>query len=694
MISDKLKFSFGKNLPVIFQTEVTECGLACMAMIANYYGLETDLLSLRKQHPVSLQGTNLQDLINIATKLNLSTRAVKLDLEDLKNLKAPCILHWDMNHFVVLKKVNGNKVIIHDPAIGPVCLSMKEVSKHFTGVAMELSPTTDFTKKKDKTRLYLSDLWSAVSGLKTPIIQIIAISIALEIFAIVSPLHMQFVTDNVIVSMDYPLIYVLAIGFAMLTIIQVITSYVRSWIIIYLGNTLNIQLASNLIRHLFRLPIEFFEKRHMGDIISRFGSMSAIQDKISTAFIESIVDGIMVIATLIMMLIYSKILSLIVFSALFLYVILRASLYHTMKLQTQETLTTSAKENSIFMESIMAILPLKIFRKETIRENIWQNSYADKLNANIRLAKLGLIYQFLNQIIFGIEYIFIVLFGAILIMKNELSIGMLFAYISYRGQFVGKAQSMIDKVIEYKMISLHLERVADIALSEPELDIKGIENHNIEGSIEVKNLSFRYSEQTPYVIKDLSFKIEKGESVAIVGASGCGKTTLIKILLSLLTPTSGEVLIDGIDLRKLGLHSYRSQVAAVMQEDTLMSGSIADNISFFDSKLDAQKIAVCASIAAVHEEIIRMPMNYETLVGDMGTTLSGGQKQRILFARALYKEPKILFLDEATSHLDVTNEKIVNANLKQIGITRVIIAHRRETIENADRVIELGSRGV
>ena len=690
-IIKRLQFSFRKKLPMIQQAEVAECGLACIAMIASYHGYETDLLTLRRQFSISLKGSRLQDLINLAQKLRLLSRAVKLDLDDLKHLKTPCILHWDMDHFVVLKKVRGNNVTIHDPAIGVVKYKMAEVSKHFTGVATELTPAIDFTKKKNRTKLHLSDLWGSIKGLTLPLVQIVLVSLALEVFAIVSPLFMQFVVDDVLATKDISLLYILAIGFGMLTVIQVVTGYVRSWIILFLSNVLNIQLVANLVRHLFRLPLEFFQKRHMGDIVSRFGSMSAIQSKISTDFVEGIVDGIMVILTLVMMLVYSSILSAVVIAALVLYTIVRFSLYPTFKRMSRESLIASAKENSIFMEGIRAILPLKIFGKETQRENIWQNCYVEKLNAGIRPLKLGLIYKFYQEIFAGLEYIIIVILGAKLVMSNDLSIGMLMAYFSYRQQFVGKAQSLISKIFDYQMITLELERVADIALSEPEKDLlaDAQTSKSLQGDVLVKNLAFRYSEQDPYVFKNINFAIKRGESVAIVGPSGCGKTTLLKVLMRLLPPSLGDIFVDGADVSRMSLQDYRSQIAAVMQEDTLLSGSIAENICFFSSKPDYERIYACAMIAAIHEEIVQMPMAYQSLVGDMGTTLSGGQKQRVLLARALYSKPKILFLDEATSHLDSGNEHIINQHVKQLGITRIIVAHRMETVNIADRIIDL-----
>lgn len=333
----------------------------------------------------------------------------------------------------------------------------------------------------------------------------------------------------------------------------------------------------------------------------------------------------MVIVTLVVMLLYNIKLSLVVFAALILYLAIRLVFYPTFKLKNQEQIVLAAKESSIFMESIRAILPIKIFGKESQRENIWQNCYADKLNMGIYVTKRGLIYKILNHAIFGAENIVVMIWGAKMVMSSteNFSIGMLLAYISYKGQFVTKIHGMIDKIIEYRMISIHLDRIADIALAEPECDIKkeGLLPVKILGGINIQNLAFRYSEQDPYIFKNLNFEIKAGESVAIVGQSGCGKTTLLKILLRLLEPTSGTILIDGIDINKMGFSNYRSQIAAVMQDDTLISGSVMENISFFDPKIDLEKVYACAMIAAIHEDISKMPMGYQSLVGDMGTTL-------------------------------------------------------------------------
>lgn len=689
--SKLLKFSFKSKLPIITQAEITECGLACVVMIANYHGYKTDIVTLRKEFPVSLKGTTLKDIYNICGKLELQGRPVQLELKDLKNLKTPCILHWDLDHFVVLKEVRSKTVIIHDPAVGVVKLSFQELSKHFTGVAMELSPTIKFKKTENQSQLKLLDILSSIKGIKNQLLQILLVSFSLEIFSLISPLFIQLVTDSVVVSKDLSLLIVLVTGFSLLVIIQSLTEYIRSWIVVFISNVLNIQLASSLIRHLLRLPLDFFEKRHIGDIISRFESMQQIQEKISTEFILAIIDGFMIIITLTMMMIYSTILSLIVLLALSIYIISRLALYPTMKYQTNESIIKTAREQSTFIESVRAILPIKIFNKESLRENIWQNMYADKLNANIRLSKLRMLYKLFLQVVFGIEHIIIIFLAATYIMNNEgFSIGMLMAYLAYRSQFVGKAQEFVERFIQYKMLRLHLDRIADIALTDQEINSsKTLSSKPIVGSVKVQDLSYRYNDNEDYIFKHISFEINPGEVLVILGASGCGKTTLLKVLLSLLKQSEGKIYIDGRDMEKIDIGDYRSQISAVTQEDILLTGSIAENICFFEQEPDYNRMHECAFIAAIHHEIEQMPMSYSTLIGDMGSSLSGGQKQRILLARALYSGPKILFLDEATSNLDTKNEEVINQNIKKLGITRIIVSHRKDVTQIADQVLTL-----
>jgi len=596
-----LKFSgSGKLLPIL-QTEAAECGLACLAMVTNYHGHRIDLNTLRRNHSISLKGANLQSLINISDALNLASRPLRLELDELSQLKTPCILHWDLNHFVVLEKVTANHITVLDPAIGEKKYTFSEASKHFTGVALELTPTKAFEKKKEEKRLNLYELWSRISGLKRSLVLIFILSLLLQAFAMASPFYMQLVIDDVIVSRDLNLAVILAFGFLLLMFISVAVTALRSLIIMFMGTQVSIQIANNLFRHLIRLPLEWFEKRHIGDVVSRFGSLDEVKELLTTGLIETIIDGIMVIGTLVMIFIYSPKLAWVVIATVIIYALIRFALYHPLRRLTEESIVAAAKEDSNFMETIRAAQTVKIFGKEVQRQTVWQNAYAETMNTSIRLGKLNISYEAINGIIFGIENIIVIYIAAKSVISGSMSVGMLYAFMSYKAQFTGKAASLIEKIIEFKMLGLHLTRIGDIAMNPIEKDqsslINSSELHKTQGKLELKNLSFRYSLDENFVIENASIEIKAGESVAIIGPSGCGKTTLMKVMLGLLKPENGEVLLDDVNIEQFGHKNYRQVIAAVMQDDELLSGSIADNICFFEPDFDQKKIEACAKLA-------------------------------------------------------------------------------------------------
>jgi ATP-binding cassette subfamily B protein RaxB len=689
---DKLSFGFRRTLPLILQTEATECGLACLAMIAGYHGYRTDLMSLRNRFSVSLKGATLANLIQTAGQLDLGTRPLKLDLDDLGQLRLPCILHWNFNHFVVLKAVGAKKVIIHDPGSGVRSLSWSELSDSFTGVALELWPSPQFKPQQQRQALPLRSLMGHVTGMGTSCAQILILALALEVFALLSPFFLQWVIDNVIVSADRDLLTTLAIGFGLLMLLQQAISAIRAWVILYLSTTLNMQWRANVFSHLIRLPVQYFEKRHLGDIVSRFGSIETIQHALTTSFLEGILDGLMTVVTLSMMFIYSPTLGGIAVAAMFLYGLSRWAWYRPLREATEQQIVHAARQQSHFLETVRGVKAIKLFQRQNERRNGWLTVLADQLNAELRTQKLQLFYKLLNGLLFGVENILIIWLGARLVLDGNFSVGVLMAFNSYKGQFDTRVSALIDKVFELKMLRLQGERLADIVLAEAEAtnDTQFLSApEQLAPSITVKALRYQYSPHEPFVLDGVSFTINAGESVAIVGPSGCGKTTLMNVLLGVLPATEGDILVGETPLKRLGVERLREMVGTVLQDDSLFAGSIADNISFFDPSPDREWIAECAQRAAISEDILQMPMGYNTLVGDMGTVLSGGQKQRILLARALYKRPRILFLDEATSHLDIDKEKQVNEAVKALNITRVIIAHRPETIVTASRVIVL-----
>ncbi|MBC3908795.1 peptidase domain-containing ABC transporter [Undibacterium umbellatum] len=679
----------------LLQTESSECGLACLAMVASHFGYHTDLADLRRQFSISLKGATLAQLMRHASAMQLNSRPLRLELDELDQLALPCILHWNLNHFVVLKAVRKDwrgkvTLVLLDPAVGERRVPVEEASSHFTGVALELTPSPAFKPKDEKKQVALRDLTGHIVGLRPAIVKVLALALALEIFAICSPLFNQFVIDEVIVSGDRELLVVLVFGFALLMITQNAIGLARSWFLMRWSMDISLQWSARVFAHLVRLPVSYFEKRHLGDVVSRFGSIGAIQSTLTSMFVESVLDGLMAVLALVMMLVYSLKLSMLVLGAVALYAGLRWAFYQPFREASQERLILSSKESSHFLETMRAVTPLKLFGRETERLSRWQNLKIDVQNRDIKTQKLSIIFKVSNTLIFGIQGLALFYIGAGQVMQNTLTVGMLMAFSSYAGTFTGRISSLIDVFISYRMLSLHSERLADIVLEEAEAET-AVETDisRIKAVITLKNIKFRYAEGEPWVLKDVNLTIPAGQSIALVGPSGCGKTTLCKIILGLLKPTEGEVLIDDIPITQLGVKTYRQLVGTVMQEDVLLAGSIMDNIAFFDSHCDQQRVEECARLAAIHEEISKMPMGYQTLVGDMGSSLSGGQKQRVLLARALYKQPKILALDEATSHLDVNNEHKVNQALGNLQLTRIMVAHRPETINAAERVVSL-----
>lgn len=688
----------GRRLPVILQTEAAECGLVCLAMVSSYHGYRTDVGELRRRYSISLKGATLAHLISIAQSLQFTSRPLRLELEDLRLLKCPAILHWDLNHFVVLKEVRRKSAVIHDPARGRRVLGLEEISKHFTGVALELAPNSGFQHKRAPPAPAVWTLVGGWRGLHGILGQILVFSLALEAFAILSPFFTQLVVDQVLVNEDQSLLTVLGLGFGLLAIINVAVTALRSWVLAYLGSHVNFNSATALMQHLLRLPMDYFSKRHIGDVVSRFGSMNTIQQTLTSGLIEALVDGVMVIFTIAVMLFYSVPLTLLVLALIVVYGVLRLAAYRPLHRATEEQIIQTAKQQTNFLESVRGIQSVKVAGSEPQRHTQYQNYLADSVNAKFVVSKLNIWFTAANGLLFGVGTVGVIWWGASEVMAGLLSVGMLIAFISYASQSTGKAGALITQFIAFRMLSLHAQRVGDIVLTEPEVSasLPRLGNEPLHGQIEVADLAYRYGDMEPYVFQNVGFRIEPGESVAIVGPSGCGKTTLVKLLLGLMRPSGGSIKVDGLDIHGAGLADYRHRVGAVMQDDQLFAGTLTDNIAFFDPQADQEWIETCTKLAAIHEDILTMPMAYNTLVGDMGTVLSGGQKQRVLLARALYRRPRILFLDEATSHLDVLKEKYVSEAIGKLHITRVIVAHRPETARSADRVLEMapGSSGV
>jgi ATP-binding cassette, subfamily B, bacterial CvaB/MchF/RaxB len=690
-IINLLDLRWQRRVPVIHQTETAECGLACLAMICGHFGKNIDLIYLRRKFNLSARGATLAGINGIAEQLGMATRALSLELDELRVLKTPCILHWDFSHFVVLVSVKRNRYVLHDPARGIRYISREEMSRYFTGVALEVWPGSEFQSETLQTRISLRSLINSIYGIKRTLAKIFCLSVLIEAINLLMPVGTQLVMDHAIPAGDRGLLTLISAALMFFILLKAATSTLRAWSSLVMSTLINVQWQSGLFDHLLRLPLAFFERRKLGDIQSRFDSLDTLRATFTTSVIGFIMDSIMVVGVFVMMLLYGGYLTWIVLCFTTIYIFIRLVTYGNYRQISEECLVREARAASYFMETLYGIATVKIQGMVGIRGAHWLNMKIDAINSGIKLTRMDLLFGGINTFVTACDQIVILWLGAGLVIDNQMTIGMFVAFSSFRGQFSERVASLTSILLQLRIMSLHNERIADIALHEkeekkPEIEIVA---HMGPISLETNGLSYRYDSQSAPIFSALSLSVAPGESVAITGASGAGKTTLMKVLCGLFEPDSGRVLINGIDIRQIGINNYHRMIACVMQDDRLFSGSIRENICGFAEEMDEEWMVECARASHIHDVIMNMPMGYETLIGELGEGLSGGQKQRIFIARALYRKPRILFMDEATSALDSESEHFVNLAIKNMNITRVIIAHRETTLRTVDRVISI-----
>ncbi len=681
------------KLPMILQAEAAECGLACLVMVAAAHGQRHTLSDLRRKFSASLKGTTLKSVMDMADGLGMVGRPLRLEVDELVSLKPPCVLHWNLAHYVVLKKAWNGPVgvwaIIHDPARGVRKVAPAEIGRSFTGVALELTPTPAFTKKKQVERVRLTDMWSTLKGLKGPVIQLFLLALVVQVIGVFSPMLNQLIIDDAISKGDMDLLTTIGMGMVILLLIQTGIGLLQGFVGMYLGTQLSFQMQSNLLRHALRLPVAWFEKRHIGDIMSRFGSLGPVQSFLTSVPIGATLNVIMLVVGGTMAVLYSPLLFGCVIATMLIPLIVQAVTFPWVRRKTDEGISLGAVASTTFMETLRGARTFKLFGKERERVSQWQNDTAASVNNSVTMQRVGLWGGAGLGIITGLQGVAVWWLGAKQVIDGTMSLGMLMAFQSYAGQFSGALSGLIGLYFQWKTLELHLERLADVVHEDPEVGVDEPiqEGRLFEGRIGADKLSFRYATHEPLVFKDASFSIDPGQFVAIIGPSGGGKTTLMKVLLGLLDPTEGEVKVEGVALKNFGVRTFRHRIGAVLQDDRLLAGTIADNVSFFDADLDMAKVEECLAKACVLDDILKMPMGTMTLVGDLGSTLSGGQQQRVLLARALYREPTILFLDEGTANLDPETEARVSETLRGLSCTRIFVAHREAAIAGADRTL-------
>jgi ABC-type bacteriocin/lantibiotic exporter with double-glycine peptidase domain len=682
-----------RRVPVVLQMNPVECGAACLAMILNYYGRQTRLLACREVLGDSRDGVTVSRLATTAQRFGLRTKAYTLQSSDLRFVTLPAIIHWNFNHFVVLESWSEAQAHIVDPAVGRQQLATAEFDASFTGVLLTLEPGSQFMRQRQTAvpswLLYLKTLVNT-PGTSGILVQIILASLFLQLFGLALPILTKILIDDVLQFQLSQLMPILGIGLLLLLLSQIITSYLRAALLIYLQARLDTKMMLGFFEHVLTLPFQFFQRRASGDLLMRLGSNSSIREMLTNQTISTVLDGSLVIVYWLILLLAAPIYSLIVLGVAFAQVLLLLGTKRRVHRLMEQSLAAQAASQSYLVEALRGIATLKASGAEERTLDHWSNLLFKHLNVSLRRSHLSAIIETAVSALSLFSPLVLLWVGALLVLNGSLSLGTMLALNALAVAFLLPLSALIANSQQLQLIGAHLDRLTDVFESEPEQAIGAVQNApQLSGKIALKNVCFRYDEQAAYVLQNISLTVEPGQKVAIVGRSGSGKTTLAMLLLGLYTPSEGEILFDERPLASLDYRSLRRQFGVVLQESFLFSGSIRQNIAFNNPQLSLEQIQAAAQKAAVHDDIMQMPMGYETILAEGGSGLSGGQRQRLSLARAVANQPAILLLDEATSHLDVVTEQIVDANLNAISCTRLVIAHRLSTIRNADLILVL-----
>ncbi|MBN1204473.1 MAG: peptidase domain-containing ABC transporter [Myxococcaceae bacterium] len=675
------------RIPLVRQLSETECGAACISMVLGFHGKPVRLEEVRQAMGVARDGVSALDILRTARTFGLRGRGVSIDEEALRYLPTGTILHWQFSHFVVFERLGRDCVHLLDPGQGRRRVPMERFRQAFTGVALLLEPGEHFEPGKARPRRASRYAMQVLQQSHT-LTRVLVMSLVLQLFALAIPVLTGLVVDRVVPRGDVHLLGVVAVGLIALTGFQLLTALIRSHLLLELRTRLDSNMTLGFVEYLMGLAWSFFQVRAAGDLLARLGSNATVREILSSSALTGLLDGTLVILYLGLIFVVSPQLGLIVLGLGLLQILILVLSTKKQRALMSETLEVEAKSQSYQVEMLTGIQTLKAFGVEHQAVQRFSELFVNVLNVSLRRGRLTAWVEALNGSLRIAAPMVLLSFGALQVLSGGMTLGAMLGLNALAGALLVPLSNLVSTGSQLQLLGSYIERIDDVFDTPPERDpTKPGQAAQLKGGIELDRVSFRYAPTAPLVVKDVSVRIEPGQFVAIVGRSGAGKSTLANLLLGLYLPTSGRVLYDDADLADLDLQSVRSRMGVVPQEPAFFSTTLRANIALRDPTLPLERITEASKLARLHEDVLAMPMGYDTPLVDRGASLSGGQRQRLALARALVHNPAVLLLDEATSALDAITEGRVQEALASLRCTRIVIAHRLSTVVDADLIL-------
>jgi ATP-binding cassette subfamily B protein len=676
--------------PLLQMTEV-ECGLTCLAMVLAYYGRKVSVSDLRLQFGTGRDGASALNIVKAARHYGLRVRALSLQHSEFRHMTLPAIVHWEFNHFVVVERWTPKWVDIVDPATGRRRLTAQEFDTAFTGIVVTLEPGANFQRRSASSAITLrSYIIETLKRTPGAMLQVLLASIFLQIFGLVLPLLTKVVVDQILPLKIVGIMNILAIAMILVLCSQGVTTLVREWVLVYLRTRIDIQMMLGFFEHLFSLPYTFFQQRSTGDLLTRMGSNNIIRDAVSSQLIGTLLDGTMVILYLFILFWLSLPFTILTLVVGLLQILIVISTAAPMNDLMKRELAAQGKSQGYMAEALAGVATIKAAGAEHQALERWSNLFFEQLNISIRRSYISSVIGVVMGMLRSFSPLALLWIGALQVLNNTMTIGTMLALTALASVFLDSLGMVVGRMQQLQLVNANVERLVDITTAEPEQYRDKVQvPPRLKGQIRLENVFFRYSVDSAEVLRNITMTIPAGQKIAIVGRTGSGKSTLGKLLLGLYPPTKGTIYYDELPLQHLQYQEVRRQFGVVLQDTTIFSGTLLQNITLNNPMMPKERAIQAAEVAAIHDDVMKMPMGYETFIGEGGCSLSGGQRQRIAIARAVAHSPSVLLLDEATSNLDVITEQRVTEHLDSFACTQIIIAHRLSTIRKADLILVL-----